>query len=132
MCRHFTAVSPILLLICSSCGIAFMSWSEVHSLLPSFTPHYSPLHLLPIPPPLPPTLSLPFPPSLLQAIVLSANRSFIAKFDVVDVANPKTAKGDQLVLYLFSDSIEVRGHIRGIVLNMCVEKPCLVRGHTTK
>ena len=27
---------------------------------------------------------------------------------MVDVASPKTAKGDQLVLYLFSDSIEVR------------------------
>ena len=62
-CRHFTAVSPILLLIC--CGITCMSWSEVLSLLLStLSPSpflYSSLLTSPSPPtlpPLPPSLSL--------------------------------------------------------------------------
>lgn len=41
------------------------------------------------------------------ALILSANRNFLCKVDVMDMASSKATKSENLVLYLFSDSIEI-------------------------
>lgn len=44
-----------------------------------------------------------------QANLLSAQRSFVRRVDVVDIGNPhKASKGDPMSIFLFSDSMEVR------------------------
>ena len=48
-------------------------------------------------------------PFVLQATLLSAQRSFLRRVDVVDIGNPsKGGKGDSIAMFLFSDSIEVK------------------------
>ncbi len=46
----------------------------------------------------------------IQATVLSSNRSFVRRLELLDVGNPsKSAKGgDPIVMFIFTDSVEVR------------------------
>ena len=47
-----------------------------------------------------------------QATLLSAQRSFLRRVDVVDIGNPsKGSKGDSIAMFLFSDSIEASNTI---------------------
>ena len=47
-----------------------------------------------------------------QANLLSAQRSFVRRVDVVDIGNPhKASKGDPMSIFLFSDSMEVNMYV---------------------
>ena len=52
--------------------------------------------------------------SVLQASLLSSHRTFVTKVDVVELTDELSGRGDNICLFVFSDCIEVRGHISSV------------------